>query len=493
MDHREQVAALEPRNVWAQFAGLTTVPRPSHHEDEVRAYLRRLAEQLGLKSEQDATGNILITAPASKGLENAPTVVLQAHFDMVGEKNTDTRHDFTRDPIRPLIDEHDGEKIVRADGTTLGADNGMGIALALAAATDPAVKHGPLEIFLTTNEEDGMTGAKAVTPKSFRGRILLNLDSEEDDAIYIGCAGGADVTLSWTLKTAPPERGSEKLRLSVRGLVGGHSGGEIHLNRAAATLLAVRVLRALPEGIQLVSVAAGSKRNAIAREAVVEFAGPAGTLAACRAAAEQVQEVARSEHRESACRISVEEAKDAGGAGLSAGDTRRILNVALALPHGVLGTVAEIPGLVYTSNNLATIRSAAADGGLKVEIGCLARSSSAAQVALLKERFAALAALSGASIRVGNEYPGWKPNLDSPALRVSAEVYRKCFGEEPRVAAIHAGLECGIIGERVGGLDMVSFGPHIEMPHSPDERVYIDSVAKSYRYLGEVLAALARG
>lgn len=491
MDHREQVAAIEPKNVWRLFAGLTTVPRPSHHEDEVRAYLRKLAGELGMKAEQDATGNLLITAPATKGLESAPPIVLQAHFDMVPEKNTDTKHDFMRDPIRPVIDEFGGRKIVRADGTTLGADNGMGIALALAAATDPEVKHGPIEVFLTTNEEDGMTGAKAVTPESFRGRTLLNLDSEEDDAIYIGCAGGADVTLSWTLAYAPPPAGSERGRLTVRGLMGGHSGGEIHLNRAAATLLAVQVLRALPAGVQLVSVAAGSKRNAIGREAVMEFAGPKGTLAAARAAAERVAEIARSEHRETGSQIVVDAAPHAAAPAISAADTRRVLDAALALPHGVLGVVAEIPGLVYTSNNVATIRSTAADGGLMVEIGCLARSSSAAQLAMLKEKFAAIAALCGASLRTGNEYPGWKPNLDSPALRVCADVYRRCFNSEPRVAAIHAGLECGIIGERVGGLDMVSFGPHIEMPHSPDERVYIDSVGKSYRYLKEVLAALA--
>jgi dipeptidase D len=488
------VEGLEPAAVWRFFAGMASVPRPSNKEERIRAHMRDLAEQHGFTAREDRVGNMVIEVPASPGCENAPTIVLQGHLDMVCEKNEATQHDFDNDPIKLIVDKDaDGKQIVRADGTTLGADNAIGVAMGLAAATSPDVKHGPLELLCTINEEQGMTGAKSLEPDFIKGRQMLNLDSEDDTVIYIGCAGGADATLTWELPTQPLPAGVDVVRVTVRGLKGGHSGGDIHLNRGNAIKVVTQVLRAAPGGeFYLADFKGGSLRNALAREAWCVVAGPAGLAKVLGEAAHAVKEEVRREAGEADIEITVEPVSGVEAA-LSAADSCKVGLALCALPHGPLAVVPEIPGLIQTSNNVATVRVEAQAGKLKITTGCLTRSSSKAQLHGALRRITSIGKLAEAEVVTGNEYPGWQPNLDSPTLASCRAVYQRLFGEEPNVTAIHAGLECGLIGERLGGtMDMASFGPHISGAHSPDECTYPESVQKSYRYLTAVLEELTK-
>ena len=487
---RSAVESLAPQTVWRIFSGISAVPRPSKREQKIRAHVKQVAESHKFKVREDRVGNLLIEVPATKGCENAPAVVLQGHLDMVCEKNAGTAHDFDADPIRLVIDKAaEGKQIVRADGTTLGADNGIGVSLALAAATDAAAVHGPLEILCTIDEEDGMSGAKAISPDLFKGRVMLNLDSEEDDALYIGCAGGTDTTLIWSLPTAAPPPSAEVCRISITGLTGGHSGCDIHLNRVSGIALLWQMLQAIDEPtLQLATVSGGSKRNAIPREAAAVAAGPRGLAAKLNNASKALQAQAVS-LGERGCKITVESASATAVA--SVDDSQRVLTAIAALPHGVLAVVPDIPGLVQTSNGTTTIKSVD-DGKLRIEVGCLSRSSSTTDMNTVLAKIAAIARLAGARAERANEYPGWSPNLQSPTLAVCRAAYERVFKKPPRIASIHAGLECGIIGERVGGMDMVSFGPNIQGAHSPAERVEVASVERMYRYLLAVLADLAK-
>ena len=492
------VEMLEPAPVWRLFAGVAAVPRPSKSEERIRAHVRALAGERKFPVREDAAGNMVIEVPASPGREQAPVTVLQGHLDMVCEKNAGTEHDFERDPIKLIVDQdHEGEQIVRADGTTLGADNGIGLALAFAAASLPEVIHGPLEILCTTDEEAGMTGAKALQPEFFKGRRLLNLDSEEDDMICIGCAGGCDATLTWQFAASPLAPDAEVWRVTVCGLRGGHSGGDIHLNRGNAIKLLTQTLWAADQGrLQLAHISGGSLRNAIPREASALVTGPAGLSETLEQAGQQVQAEAVRDNEEEDCSIRVER-QPAGQAlaVLSPEDTQLLLTTLTVLPHGVLAVVPQIAGLVRTSNNVATVGVESASGGdqLRVTVGCLSRSSSADQMRATTRQIRAAGRLAGAAVETGNDYPGWQPNMDSPILTTCRRVYQELFAEEAEVTAVHAGLECGLIGERIGGMDMVSVGPRIKGAHSPDERVYVASVQKSWKYLTAVLAELARG
>ncbi len=491
------IEALAPAQVWRLFAGIAAVPRPSKSEAAIRQHMRSLAQEMGFGVREDARGNMAIDVPATPGHENAPTIVLQGHLDMVAEKNAGTQHDFQRDPIHLVLDRADGsgEQIVRADGTTLGADNGIGLALALAAAASPDVVHGPLELLCTVDEEAGMTGAKGLEPTFFKGRTMLNLDSEEDDVLYIGCAGGCDTTVRWELATEPAPAGLAVWRVAVSGLRGGHSGGDIHLNRANAIKLLVQTLTAAPaDRLRIAELTGGSLRNAIPREAVALVAGPPSIADALTEAARTVRTIALTDHREETCSIRVENASaDRPSVFLSAADSARLLAALAAMPHGVLAVVPEIPGLVQTSNNVATVSIQAVDHHRRhVTVGCLSRSSLAEQMHATARQIRAVGQLAGAEAETGNEYPGWQPNLNSPILGTCRRVYQRQFGAEPKVTAIHAGLECGLIGQRIPGMDMVSFGPRIHGAHSPEERVYVASVQKIWQYLSAVLAELAR-
>lgn len=492
--HASAIVNLEPSCVWRFFASLSAVPRPSKREQQIRAHVLKLAAQHKLAAREDAVGNIVIDVPATPGHEAAPITVLQAHVDMVCEKNAGVAHDFDADPIRLVIDkDDDGAAIVRADGTTLGADNGIGVALAFAAATEKDVVHGPLELLLTIDEEMGMTGANALSPESFKGRRLINLDSEEDDRIYIGCAGGCDVNLTWTLPLGRVAGGASCHRVTVSGLRGGHSGGNIHEGRGNANKILARALHhAAGSDLQLVTIFGGSKRNAIPREAMACVSGGGDLRDRLAAAANRVQEEAATESNEKRVAIRVEKV-DLPDRAVSTSDTRRLLDALLAVPSGVLGMHPQVRLLVETSNNLSTLADESVEDGAAVRVvaGTLTRSSSESRMEETLAALAGIARLSGAAMTTANRYPGWSPKLDSPLLETVRSVYARRFEEEPEVAAIHAGLECGVIGRRVGEIDMVSFGPHIEGAHSPDERVWIDSVAKTWVFLKEVLANLA--
>ena len=490
-----KIESLEPQPVWRLFAGIAATPRPSKHEEQIRAHTRRLAEQRGLNVREDDTGNMVIEVPASPGCENAPTIVLQGHFDIVPEKDADLPHDFEKDPtpVRIEQDAKTGRTVVTAAGTTLGADNGIGMALALAAATEPDVRHGPLELLNTVDEEAGMTGAKALASDFFKGKILINLDSEEDNAIYIGCAGGCDTTLTWKLKLKPCAGDSQPIRVTVSGLRGGHSGGDIHENRANANKVLARVLYGALRGLRLAEIRGGSARNVIPREASALVCGSKRTGAALAAIAREVCEKVAAESGETGLKITVEPAGGQATRAISPADTRRLVAALVAVPHGVHGMHQKVPNLVETSNNAAVITSESVDDTLKVELFALSRSSSQSLLHATRDQIEAVGKLAGAQAESGNEYPGWEPNPDSPTLATCRRIYKELFGEDAHVAAIHAGLECGIINERMGNtLDTVSFGPTITGAHSPDELVYVDSVAKSWKYLKAVLAELTK-
>jgi len=492
--NQEVVAQLEPAKVWEFFARLSEVPRPSKHEDKVQAFIEQLADELNLPHRKDAAGNIVIDVPPSPGREKSPVVVLQAHLDMVAEKNSDVQHDFLKDPIRLAVDKdkRTGREIVRAEGTTLGADNGIGVAMALAAAFDPQLEHGPLELLLTSDEETGLTGANALTPGSVKGRILLNLDSEEDDALYIGCAGGADIAINWKLTREQVPADLKFFRIDVAGLKGGHSGCDIHLNRGNAIKILARVLASvLDDNLHLAEITGGSKRNAIPREASAVIACNAEAGPVLEQAAETIKQQVIRNNGEEDCRITVQASPVAGNAAAGSQASVSFVRGLMALPSGVLAIVPEIPGFVQTSSNLSTIKSRSENNTIEITAGCHSRSSSGDDLEITAQQVCAAATLSGAACEVSNQYPGWKPNPDSTVLKTCSRVYNSVFGHEPKIAAIHAGLECGIIGERVGGMDMVSFGPDIDGAHSPDERVYVESVQKMYRFLAAVLKELA--
>lgn len=490
------IESLEPKSVWGFFTGIAKVPRPSKKEEKIRAHIHEVAKRHGLHCRQEDVGNIIIEVPATPGRESAPITVLQGHLDMVPEKNSDTVHDFDNDPIRLILDKDpkSGRRFVHADGTTLGADNGMGVALALAAATADDAAHGPLELLFTTDEEAGMTGAKALVPDSFKGRRLINLDSEEDDCIYIGCAGGCDTNLTWRFDTAPCAKDDEVHRIVVEGLRGGHSGCDIQEGRANAIKLLVRtLLRASRPDLRIGSFSGGSMRNAIPREARAVVAGSSGLGQALQDAAKAIREEAAAESFEAGIAIRVEASSTGEAEGfVDAQATSSFLSAVAALPSGVIGMHPKIPTLVQTSNNLSTTTSAAEPGALRVVTGTLSRSSSGSCLRTVTDQIAAVGRLSGAQVGYGNAYPGWEPNVDSPMLATCRRLYESLFKTKPHVAAIHAGLECGIIGQCVGNMDMVSFGPSIEGAHSPDERVYVDSVEKIWKYLVAVLNELSK-
>ncbi|MHC5111029.1 MAG: beta-Ala-His dipeptidase [Planctomycetota bacterium] len=490
------IEGLEPAKVWQLFAGLATVPRPSKREERARDHVQKLAQDHGFATRLDAAGNLIVSVPATTGFENAPLTVIQGHLDMVCEKNSGTTHDFDNDPIELILDEDaEGEQIVRANGTTLGADNGIGVVLGFAAAISDDVVHGPLELLMTLDEEAGMSGAKGLTPESINGRRLLNLDSEEDDAIYIGCAGGCDTNLQWSFDTVAPPPGSSCFDIQVNGLRGGHSGCDIHEGRGSAIkLLARLLLESGAGGTCLAMVDGGSMRNAIPREASATVFCSAEIGAALQGQAGIVQQQAIEESLEPDACIKVTPRGDpVPDQCVSNDESAKVLRALAALPHGVLGMHPKVAGLVETSNNIATIKMESGGGHATVSVGTLSRSSSQSRLAETLRHIDSVGALSSATSEHGNDYPGWDPNPDSALLASCRRLYREMFGEDAQVMAIHAGLECGLIGERVGRMDMVSFGPRIEGAHSPDERVYVASVAKTWNYLKAVLAELAKG
>ncbi len=483
------VAELEPQALWKHFDALLAIPRPSKQEERARRYVLELAQRRGFRHREDATGNLVVEKPASPGKEGAPIVVLQGHLDMVTEKNSGTVHDFERDPIVPR---RDGDWL-KATGTTLGADNGIGAAALLALMDGDDLVHGPLELLFTVDEETGLTGVLALDPEAIalRGRLLLNLDSEEEGKVTVGCAGGAASHMALPLGTAPAPAGTVTLDVKLSGLQGGHSGVEIHLQRGNAVKLLARILLAAAQQtpFHVAAFQGGNKHNAIPREATTRVAVPTGGRDAFTAAAEREAAAIRDEIRtvDPGLTIEITEASEPAGRVWTSEATRKVLDLMNALPHGVQVMSNDIPGLVETSLNLATV--AAANGDLSILISL--RSSVASAMRDSKRRLRAFAGLAGAGVTETEGYPGWKPDLASPLLATFRKVHERVAGSDPKLEAVHAGLECAVLGHKFPGMDMISFGPVIKGAHSPDERVKIDSVGRFYGLLKELLAELA--
>ena len=480
------VADLEPKALWGHFDQILTIPRGSKEEDRIRAHVVDIAERNGLEYQVDATGNVVVRKPGTHGREDRPITVLQAHLDMVNEKNSDVEHDFSSDPIRPV---RDGDYLT-ADGTTLGSDNGIGVAAMLAILEADDLPHGPLEFLFTIDEETGLTGAGGLDPALLRGKQLLNLDSEEEGSVTVGCAGGADTELGLPLQTIPAPGNASSYKVRLHGLRGGHSGLDIHLQRGNAVQLLGRMFHGISHGTPgfLAGLQGGNMHNAIPREAWATVVCPADEAEVFLRAVRGQYEVIREEYRdvEPGMELQIQEidTPEEVWPTYTAWD---VLNLLVALPHGVVAMSRDIEGLVETSTNLAVARTE----GERLSILMSSRSSVASALGWIRQKIRAVAAQADAEVDEHGGYPGWQPDLDSDVLQVVKSVHARVLGKEPHVEAVHAGLECGIIGEMVPGMDMISFGPQIEFPHSPNERVKIDSVGRFYDLLTEVLDELS--
>ena len=478
---------LEPKGLWESFYSLTQIPRPSGKKQEVAQFLVNYGKSLGLETMQDEIGNVLIRKPASPGMENHPGVILQGHMDMVPQKNSDKQFDFEKDPIEAYVEDNGGW--VTADGTTLGADNGIGVATAMAILADKDAVHPPLEAFFTVDEETGMYGAFDLKGGWLQGKYLLNLDSETEGELYVGCAGGVDTTAVFDYEPVETEEGDIALRIAVKGCKGGHSGCDIHLQRANAIKLLFRVLKEAVVNYEarLASVEGGSLRNAIPREASAVITIPQESYDDVTDMVARFEDMFLSEYDgvETDLRLTAEEVECPKQE--LPEDVQDFLIHAITLcPHGVYRMIPEMPDIVETSNNLAMINT---EEG-KITAFCLTRSSVESRKEELQSVIQSAFSLAGAEVTFSGAYPGWKPNFKSELLHTMQEIYKQQFGNEPRVVIIHAGLECGIIGRNYPNMEMISFGPTIEHPHSPDERVNIATVQKFYQYVQAVLKAL---
>lgn len=477
---------LKPAHMWAHFAELLKIPRCSGNEQAVGDYVISVTEKLNLEYKRDGVGNVVVQKPAISGYEQSPVVILQGHMDMVCEKNSDVDHDFNVDPIQAELD---GDWLT-AKGTTLGADNGIGVAAALAVMEDDSLVHGPLEMLFTVDEERGLTGASQIQPGFLDGRILINLDSEEEGAFFIGCAGGGDSVITVPIKTKAVPKGTA-LNIRLTGLRGGHSGIDIDQGRGnAIKLLAIMLWQVgRDHSFHLAHFEGGSKRNAIAREAEAHVVVSDKTIEDFQKALQSRFEDINAEFKavETEMVLNIENREDGVSGVCNAASQETFLNLIFGLPHGVLAMSQEIPDLVETSNNVATVEW----GADVAKIGLSSRSSIGSALETTRNMLKAIADMAGAEIEQPEGYPSWAPNLESQILKVMKKIYKDLFKKEAEIKAIHAGLECGLIGEKFPGMDMISFGPDLEHPHSPDERVRVESVQNFWRLLETVLQQLA--
>ena len=485
---------LQPKIVWDNFYGITRQPRPSKHEEKIRAYLLDWAKERKVEAFTDDTGNVIMRAPATPGFENRKGVILQGHMDMVPQKNADTVHNFETDPIETWVD---GDWL-KAKGTTLGADNGLGVAMALAVLESPEVKHGPVEVLVTYDEETGMTGASLLKPGVLKGDILINLDSETEGELYVGCAGGLDATASGRYRRKKEPARHECWSLTVKGCQGGHSGMDIILCRANANKLAARILLPLltRNGVKLIDLEGGTLRNAIPREAFATVYVPAAKVAAAKRTVARVAAELKNEYAATDPKLEVifepyvcqpgEACDPEECLYVSEKSAEKYIRAILACPDGVERMSDNMPGLVETSNNMAMVKIYKGDFFVK----SLLRSSVDSAKYALAQKLQSVFALAGVRTRFTGGYSGWAPNAASPILHTMKEVYKGLFQAEPKVMAIHAGLECGILSGAYPHWDMVSCGPTLLSPHSPDERAYIPSVAKAWDFLKAVLEAI---
>ena len=478
-----KISHLEPKIVWSAFEDVCQVPRPSKNEEKIIAFLERFAQANCLSYKKDSVGNVLISKPASKGFENRPTVVLQSHLDMVCEKNSNVVHDFFTDPIKPIID---GEW-VKAQGTTLGADCGIGIAASMAALTDPEIEHGPLECLFTVDEETGLTGAMALEPGFLSGKILLNLDSEDEGQLFIGCAGGIDTLATYSFKNESVAGSFFAMHISVAGLKGGHSGDDINKGRGNAIKILSRFLWEAYHkyGIRIAHIEGGNLRNAIPREAsaviLVQKGYKENLVAEFNIFKHEISsELLITEPNLKFDHNSIEDPEFI----IDEKTTVQILNALFICPNGVFNMSYNMPGMVETSTNLASVK-------ITDNSTLLVTTSQRSDIESGKNNIAAIVntvfEITGATVRHSDGYPGWSPNPHSPVLKVVEAAYEQLFNIKPLVHSIHAGLECGLFLEKYPDLDMVSFGPTILGAHSPDERIEIETVQKFWKLLKAVL------
>ena len=474
-------SALSPALVWKHFAAICNIPHPSHHEEKIRQYVVDFAQAQGLEYTVDQANNVYVRKPATAGMENRKGIVIQAHLDMVPQKNNDKVFNFETDPIEAYID---GEWVTAA-GTTLGADNGIGAAAILAVLEDKTLVHGPVEALFTATEETGMDGAFGLKGGLLQGDILLNLDSETEGELYVGCAGGLDanITLPYTAQAAPA--GYTAYAVEVKGLKGGHSGIQIGYQRANANRELFRLLNASSCELLLASVDGGGLRNAIPREATAVVLVAQADVASFEAEVVAFEKTLIAEYANIEDSISVKAAQVAMPEQIIPAEvSAKLAKAVIGAPNGVVKMSVEMEGLVQTSSNLARVVS----NGECVKVHCLLRSSVNSEKHALGAAIKGVFELAGATVELSGDYDGWKPNMESPILHTMLASYESLYGVKPAVMAIHAGLECGIIGGKYEGLDMISFGPTICYPHSPDEKVEIASVEKFYSFLLHTLA-----
>ena len=469
------------------FEQINQIPRCSKNERKIAAWLTTWAKDKGFDTKSDACGNLVITVPASKGYESAPTIVLQGHMDMVCEKLPDIQHDFKTDPIKNIIK---GDWL-QADGTSLGADNGLAVALTLVLVTDDSVNHPKLELLFTVDEETGLIGANQLDDQMLSGRILINIDSEDEGIFTIGCAGGVNTTIEVSINQIPVEAQASLIKISVAGLRGGHSGIDINKGRANANKIMSRILsKALEKlALRLISFNGGSTHNAIARDAEAVVALNPDQLSAFKQIIADLEIKLRAEfssvEKELTIRVTTSLESDDQMTGADDADTRKIVNLLMALPHGVERMSMEAQGLVDTSSNLATVSFS--KKGLHVLTS--QRSVFTSRMEEIFQQVAAVAHLAGASVKTDSAYPAWQPKRDSVLLKRCQETYQALFKSRPTVEIIHAGLECAVIGDKYPHMDMISIGPTMESPHSPDERLYIPSITKLWDFLVSLMAS----
>ncbi len=479
---KSQITDLEPKLIWGFFNDLTNIPRPSKSEGKAISFIYNFGKRLGYETIKDNVGNVIIKKPASKGMERKKVTVLQAHLDMVPQKNTQKVHNFEKDPIKAYID---GEWVT-ADGTTLGADNGIGVAAIMAVLESKDVEHGPIEALFTIDEETGLTGASELKPDILKGEVLLNLDSENDEELFIGCAGGINANITFDFKTDKVSKGYIPYKVSVKNLKGGHSGLDINKGRGNSIIILIRILwRATFKcDIKLCNVNGGNLRNAIPREAFAEILVPEEKCDEFSRFINGYEGILKVEYSIIEPDITIK-AEQTGSPDYTIDEEthKKFISAIYTCPNGVIRMSSDIENLVETSSNLAIVMTKAK----QIHVQSLLRSSMESAKDDLVGRFQSLFELAGAKVNFEGEYPGWKPNMESEILKISKDVYQKKFGVLPEIKAIHAGLECGIIGGTYPAMDMISFGPTIKDAHSPDEKVNITSVSKFWNYLIEIL------
>lgn len=478
----KEILNLEPKPIWKHFYSLTQIPRPSKHEDAIQEFMVNFGNSLGLETIKDEVGNVIIRKPATPGMEDRKGIILQGHLDMVPQKNSDTVHDFTKDPIDAVID---GEWVT-AKGTTLGADNGMGVAAAMSVLESKDLVHGPIEALFTCDEETGMTGAFGIKAGVLKGDILMNMDSEDEGELYIGCAGGTNANAEFEYISVEVPANMKAYNLALTGLKGGHSGVDIPLQRGNSNKLLNRFLRSATQkfGLRLASIDGGSLRNAIPRESFAKVVVPVDKAAEFEAAVPKCLEVFKAELEKTEPFMAFTcKATDLPASLIDEATQTVLLNAVYACPNGVIRMSDSVEGLVETSNNLAIVKS----DGKKIIVLTLIRSSVDSAKKDLENMIESVFLLAGAHFWLDGQYPGWKPNINSPILKAMSDIYNNKYGKIPKVTAIHAGLECGLLGGVYPNWDMISFGPTIRFPHSPDEKVDISSVQKFWDFTVETL------